>query len=62
MFVNRSKLRGQISEKGIKVKNLIKKLRLSRTAYYSKMKGKTDFTENEISILKSIFGKVIFFD
>lgn len=61
MLVNRNKLRGQISEKGIKVNDLIKKLGISRTAYYNKINGKTNYTENEISILKSIFGEVIFF-
>lgn len=62
MFVNRSKLRGQISEKKIKKNDLIVKLGISRTAFYRKMNGKTNFTENEISILKAIFGNVIFFD
>lgn len=61
MLVNRNKLRGKIAEKGIKVNDLIAKMGISRTAYYSKINGKTDFTEKELCILKSIFGDVIFF-
>ena len=61
MLINRAKLRGQVSEKRIKGKDMAKMLGVSRTTYYKKLNGESSFTENEISKLKSIFGEVIFF-
>jgi len=58
-FINRKKLRGAIAENGIKPAKLAEKLGITRQSVYSKIKGKP-FNENEIAILRDLFGLGIF--
>lgn len=60
-FVNRSKLRGKLAEREWTREQLAEKLGIGNTALYNKMKGESEFTEKEISILKNEFGTDIFF-
>lgn len=59
-FVSRNKLRGAMAEYGIKTTELAEKLNITKQTLYNKMKKNFSFTENEIAILKELFGLGIF--
>ena len=61
LLVDRKKMRAIIAGERMKVSEIIAKFGISRTAYYNKLNGKASFNENELCILKDIFGDEIFF-
>lgn len=59
--VNRKTLHIKLIEIGWKFKDLAQNLGISYPALWKKMKGATDFSENEIFYLVEKFGYEIFF-
>lgn len=60
-FVNRSKLKGAIAEKGLKRSELADELGIKTPALSEKISGRRRFNENEMAILGHLFGKDVFF-
>ena len=59
-LVNRTKLKSLMIENGISRIELCDKLDITYQSLTSKLKGRSGFTENEISILYALFGTNIF--
>lgn len=60
-FVNRSKLKGAIAERGLKRCELADELGIKIPALSEKIAGRRRFNENEMAILAQLFGQDIFF-
>jgi len=60
-FVNRSKLKGAIAERGMKRNDLAEELCIKLPALSEKLAGRRRFNEEEMALLAQKFGKDIFF-
>lgn len=60
-FVNRSKLKGVIAERGLKRSELADELGIQIPALSEKIAGRRRFNENEMALLAQLFGKDVFF-
>lgn len=60
MALDRKKIKTAMIKKDIKAIDLAKILGIGRSAISLKLSNKRSFTEDEISVLFSIFGKSIF--
>ncbi|ENZ13805.1 hypothetical protein [Enterocloster clostridioformis] len=55
-MTNSNALKKRISESGISISFIAKKVGITREAFYNKMNNETEFKASEISCLKEILG------
>lgn len=64
--MNKYKLEYEIKQKGITIDKFCKDIKMSRSAFYRKCNGKSEFTQNEIKTIMEYLGLKtpmgIFFD
>lgn len=60
-LIDRRQLKANMIAHGLSTKDMCNMLSITDTSFYNKINGKFGFTEEEISILISYFGKSIFF-
>ena len=54
--MDKAKLMNAMAEKGISIKDMCDKLNMSRSAFYRKCNGKSEFTQSEIVKIMDILG------
>jgi len=54
--MNYQKLRDEMDKKGVSVNMMCKELHMSRSAFYRKSHGKTEFTRSEIEKIVEFLG------
>ena len=56
---DKNKLKAKMVEKGYSVEQIAQKLGINSVTVYRKLSGETEFTRNEIAMLKSILSLTI---
>lgn len=61
-IINRTKLQSLMVERGMSIADLAEELCITYAGAYNKVRKNRDFSEKEIYILFTLFGKDVFFD
>lgn len=60
-FVKRDELKIKMIRMGMSAQDVAKALETSRQSFYKKLDGSVEFNENDLCVLKTLFGTGIFF-
>lgn len=59
-IIDRKRVVAEVRYREMKVADILKALNLTKSGYYKKLAGGSEFTETEIAVLVKIFGMSIF--